>query len=167
MEALTYTHLLKCLDYRGTVKYELPCFFVKELKDYYLFDRPYPIVHHKRKNKDFILANPEFILVSKTEGHCISIGHQNYQPVAMYININHPPKAHENGFSWLDLELDLKLQFDQGWHYQLIDEDEFRTAALTYAERTLALEEIENLIKRIKELSFPFNILDCRKLINH
>ncbi|MBM3207941.1 MAG: DUF402 domain-containing protein [Chlamydiae bacterium] len=154
-----YTHLLRCLDYNGNVKYELPAILVDTDDEYLIYSRPHPLVHHYVKEKSFTLDFPEILLVSKKEKHCISIAFDKDQAVNMYINMNMPPVAHKTGHEWIDLELDIKLsrQANGDWEAVVVDQDEFEKADLTVEQRKIATDEVQSLLQKIQNGSFPFS----------
>jgi len=75
-----------------------------------------------------------------------------------YCNINLPPERTPDGYSFVDLDLDVWLYPDL--HYEVLDEDEFREHASRYhypSELVLTAEQtLEQVIKRIAPLEFPF-----------
>ncbi len=157
-EGMQYTHLLKCLDYRGHIKYELPAILVDTKTDYWIYSRPDPVVHHRKKGRSFLLEYPEILLVSKQGNHCISIAFDGDRAVNMYVNINTRPEPYDRGHQWKDLELDIKLTKDVCgiWHPVIVDEDEFEAADLTDGERIIAQEELSVLLTKIQLQQFPF-----------
>ncbi len=87
-----------------------------------------------------------------------------YEPIAphkckgWYCNINTVAERTPDGYTFIDLDLDIWLYPDL--HYEILDEDEYRENAVSHkypaeymqlAERTL-----EQLRTRIERLEFPF-----------
>ena len=75
-----------------------------------------------------------------------------------YCNINLPPERTNDGYSFIDLDLDIWLYPDL--HYEILDEDEYRENAVKHkypAEyMQLAEQTLKELCERIAHLEFPF-----------
>jgi protein associated with RNAse G/E len=160
MKPVQYECMLRCKHVDGGVRYELPAHFCFQRENYFIYHRPHPLVIHHTKNKEFVLPNPELILVGDEKtNHCISIAlSPEGKPVNFYVNINLPPEKHELGHEWRDLELDIRMKWDPEtkWHVEVVDVEEFEKSDLTATHRKIALDEVEKLLKKINEKQFPF-----------
>jgi predicted RNA-binding protein associated with RNAse of E/G family len=153
--------LLRCLDVEGRPRYDLPALRVGACEGYDVFWRsaPAPVIHHIR-GETFYLRDSELVLVARAYQHCLSIAlDEKGIPASIYANINLVAVEDAQGWSWRDLELDIKfrLDFDDCWRAILLDVQEFDNSCLNSEQRDIAKGEIASVIVRAESGLFPFS----------
>lgn len=75
-----------------------------------------------------------------------------------YCNINLPPEPTDDGYSFVDIDLDIWLYPDL--HYEVLDQEEYRENAVRHnypaAYKQIAEQTLEDLRERIARREFPF-----------
>ncbi len=144
----------------GAPRYDLPGFLLGEYMDHNVIWRPAPapVIHHG-KGKEFILGHSELILVPNNAQYTLAISVDTEgMPKECYVNINLVPRSQARGWSWEDLELDIKLtaSFSRTWEAMLLDVDEFEEASLSGSQRRIACDEVARVYDAIEKRTFPF-----------
>jgi Protein of unknown function (DUF402) len=153
---------LSCLSLGGTRRYDLPARPAGRTLGYELFWRPSPamVIHHL-KRVSFFLPHPEIFLISVEAGHCISIAiDADGIPDHAYVNINLPARQTKQGWSWEDLEVDVKVVRDYRgrWMPIVVDLAAFDEAEFSQKTRWYAIHELEAILGRIASGAFPFAV---------
>ncbi len=151
--------LLCCLSLDGAKRYDLPAYFAGHYQNYAIYRRPHPRIIHFIKNQIFELPHQELVLVSTNEYHVISIAlAKDLKPLNMYVNINLIPKKYDNGYTWQDLELDIKItkSYDGYFSAYIVDMEQYENAVISDEHRLLCEREISKIIERTILRKFPF-----------
>lgn len=163
-------HILSCLSINGGKKYDLPGLSIGKFNDYMLYFRPNPEVIHFLKEKTFLLEHHEIVLVSTNEHHVISIAlDECNKALNMYININLIPEKNNNGYHWVDLEIDIKAFINEGGNFTpiLVDVDEYEQKVLDPNHKAISEQEISMLMNRIFSKKFPFDPIILNQFLQH
>ena len=152
--------LLQCRHPGGAPRYDLPAAPVGSRHGYHVFWRPAPApLFHHRRGTTIQLPESEFLLVGSQRRHCISVSvDASGVPVGGYVNINLVPEPTPWGWSWEDLELDVKVARDCAgvWTTFVLDYDEYDAADLPLELRSVAEQEVADVLARVRIGLFPF-----------
>jgi predicted RNA-binding protein associated with RNAse of E/G family len=152
--------LLQCCHPGGAPRYDLPASPVGAHLGYDIFWRPAPApLFHHRRGSIIRLPESEFLLVGLQRCHCISLSVDACgMPTGCYVNINLVPKPTPQGWSWEDLELDVKVARDYtgAWAGFVLDHDEYEAAHLPVELRSAAEREVVEVLEGIRIGLFPF-----------
>lgn len=153
--------VLRCVGVDGSPRYDLPASYVARMEGYEVFWRPTPaeVFHHTRRELQ-TLEHAEFVLVGVDKRHCVSLGVDEAGALFEgYVNINLPPKQVDDGWTWQDLKLDIKLALNHEgeWSALLLDLDEFDREPLSVALKAVATREVDHVLEEVAAGRFPFS----------
>lgn len=114
---------------------------------------------HHTKGQTFTIPHASLEVYALHEGFTVSFDIAGGRIVSMYCNVSQPCIRSGHDVSFVDLDLDLLWNEEQGWH--VVDEDEFAVNRLKFgyppdvaesAERSL-----DELRRRVRASAFPFD----------
>ena len=152
--------LLSCRSVDGSPRYDLPGTWLERRAGFEVFWRPAPalVIHHQKQ--ETIARGAEFVLIAPDRPYVISISMDDGGlPVEAYININLPPERTEQGWSWRDLELDLRAlrQYTGRWSTYVLDIEEFQAAHYDAALSVVATKGLLEARLLVASRNFPFD----------